>query len=347
MAYTDVNYLRSLGEVDLELKQFLDSINIPAVDYDSTEGLRAMVAASEALTIMSLGPPSAQIKQSELTYETRDGAELSALLYQPTHPPSNDSPLVVMFHGGGFCVGSPHGEEHTCRNLVLAFNATCISASYRLAPKFPFPYGVKDAWDCLRWAAREARSWGADPLAGFVVGGTSAGGNIAAVLAHMARDEKLSPPLTGQYLAIPKLLPWDRVPERYREFLLSPAENANAPILPASAVEAFERAFKPDNDDAVWYGVFNHPRSHAGLPATFLQVNGADPLRDEAIIYERVLREEMGAKTKMYMYPGLPHGFWIIFGALESSRKFRIEQVEGIGWLLNRAPDYSGVITRV
>jgi acetyl esterase/lipase len=309
--------------------------------------MRQLVEASEAQTIKSLGSLSNQVKQRDLTYTTRDGAELSAILYQPINPPSNGSPLVVIFHGGGFCVGSPKGEEHTCQNLVSAFGATCVSASYRLAPKFKFPYGVKDAWDCLQWAAREGRLWGADPSVGFIVGGTSAGGNIAAVLAHVARDERMSPPLTGQYLAIPKLLPWNRVPEKYREHFLSPEDNKDAPILPVAAVEAFERAFEPDDDDAVWYAVFNHPNHHANLPPTLLQVNGMDPLRDEAIIYERVLREELGIKTQMYMYPGLPHGFWAIFGSLQSSQKFRREQVEGFGWLLNRKPEYSNVVSRI
>lgn len=80
-----------------------------------------------------------------------------------------------------------------------------------------------------RWAAANAKSWGADPSAGFVVGGTSAGGNISAVLAHVARDENLSPPLTGQYLAIPAVLPQAKIPEKYKQYMHSYEQNENAP----------------------------------------------------------------------------------------------------------------------
>jgi acetyl esterase/lipase len=323
--------------------QFLDSANLPPVDYHSLDGMRALSDAADAQTLAALGPTPPDIKRTELKYSTRDGTEVRAVLYQPVSPPSNGSPLVVMFHGGGFCVGTPEGEEQTCRNLVRAFNATCISAQYRLAPEYKFPCGVKDAWDCLKWAAANAKTWGADPSTGFVVGGTSAGANISAVLAHVARDENLSPPLTGQYLAVPKVLPFTRVPEKYKEYHLSAEQNKDAPVLPMAAIDTFDKAFEPDNDDAVWYATFNHEKGHGNLPMTLLQIDGMDPLRDEGIIYERVLREEYGIKTKMYVYPGLPHASWLVFPSLKSTQKFRADQVEGFGWLLSREPDLSNV----
>ena len=73
----------------------------------------------------------------------------------------------------------------------------CINAAYQLGPKHPFPGAPKSAWDTLRWAAANAKSFGADPLLGFVVGGTSSGATLAAVLTHLARDEKISPSLTN------------------------------------------------------------------------------------------------------------------------------------------------------
>jgi acetyl esterase/lipase len=237
------------------------------------------------------------------------------------------------------------GEEQSCRNFTQAFGATCISASYRLGPEFKFPYSPKDCWDCLKWAAENANSWGADPSVGFVIGGTSAGGNITAVLSHVARDEKLSPPLTGQYLAIPAVLPAAVVPEKYKQYYLSYEQNRNAPVLPVAAIDMFMRGYEPDNNDGVWYACFNHPKGHKDLPAAYFQIDGLDPLRDEAIIYERVLREENGVKTKMDIYPGQPHGHWGFFPFLKASEKFRKEQVEGMGWLLGKKPDFSNVKT--
>lgn len=293
-----------------------------------------------------MGPSPAGVKQTELQYTTEDGTKLRAKLYQPAIPPPNGSPLIVLFHGGGFCTGEPEGEEQTARNFVLAFGATCISAAYRLAPEFKFPHAPKDAWDALRWAAANAISWNADPSVGFVVGGTSSGANLAACVAHLARDEKLSPPLTGQYLAVPTLLPASKVPEKYTKWFLSFEQNRKAAVLPVDAINMFTTAYAPDEDDGVFYASFNHPRGHKDLPPTLFQIDGMDPLRDDSLIYERVLREENDVQTRFYLYPGLPHAHWAFFPFLKSSEKFRKEQIEGMGWLLGREPDYSQAKTK-
>jgi acetyl esterase/lipase len=245
-----------------------------------------------------------------------------------------------MFHGGGFCIGGPEGEEATCRNMVQAFGAVCISASYRLAPEFPFPYAIRDCWDALKWAATKAESFGADTSVGFLVGGTSAGGNITAVLAHLARDEKLSPPLTGQYLAIPTVCPKEKMPEKYKDRFLSYEQNKNAPVLPLAAMNMYMGGYKPDVDDTVNHTVLLHPKGHADLLPAYFQVAGLDPLRDEALIYESVLREEYSIKTKLDVYPGVPHNFWGVFPMLRQSIKFRKDQVNGFGWLLGKTPDF-------
>ncbi|KAH8803465.1 Alpha/Beta hydrolase protein [Xylogone sp. PMI_703] len=339
MSYLDKEYLLSLGNVDPEFKAYLDANPLPPVDYSDLAKQKKIALERVALTLKALGNPPPGVKQTEVPYTARDGTKIRAKLYQPTNPPKEPSPLIVMYHGGGFVNGAPESEELTCRNFVQAFGAVCISATYRLAPEFPFPYAINDAWDALKWAAENAKSWGADPSAGFVIGGTSAGGNITAVLAHLARDEGLSPPLTGQYLAVPTVLTQKVIPEKYKEYYLSYEQNRNAPILPVAAIDMFMSGYKPDDNDSVYYTVFNHPKGHKGLPPAFFQVDGLDPLRDEAIIYERVLREECGIKTQMKVYPGLPHAHWSFFPFLKSSNKFRIEQIEGMGWLLGRTPE--------
>lgn len=316
------------------------------MDYSSLKDFKAMIQRRDEITMKALGQPPPEIIQTELLYPTEDGSQIRAKLYQPASPPKQGSPLIVMYHGGGFCIGAPEGEEQTCRNFVQAFGAVCISAAYRLAPQFRFPQGPKDAWNALQWAVANAQSWGADPTVGFVVGGTSAGGNIAAVLAHVARDEDLSPPLTGQYLAIPVLLPPSKVPHRYKPYALSYEQNKAAPILPVAALDMFMHGYKPDENDGVWFAPFNHPKGHAGLPPAYFQIAGMDPLRDEALMYERVLAEDYGVKTMSDVYPGMSHGFWGFFPFLKASEKFRWEQVRGMGWLLGREPDYSKVLVK-
>ena len=302
-----------------------------------------MVEKRNEITLQMLGDPPESVKQTELEYPNRDGTKIRAKLYRPSPAPSSGSPLIMMIHGGGFAVGAPEGEEQSCRNFVQAFKATCISITYRLAPEFPFPAGVEDCWDALKWAAANAKSWGADPSVGFVVGGTSAGGNMSAVLSVLAREEKLSPPLTGQFLAVPATIPDDAVPEKYKKWYLSHEQNKDVPILPQAAVDMFMNAYKADSNSPL-FNVGCHPAGHKNLPPAVIAIDGMDPLRDEGLIYERILREA-GNKTKLYVYPGLPHGHWGFFPFLQASDKFRKDQVEAMGWLLGKEADMSGVRT--
>jgi acetyl esterase/lipase len=78
------------------------------------------------------------------------------------------------------------------------------------------------------------------------------------------------------------------------------------------------------------------PGGHAGLPPAVFQICGQDPLRDEALIMERIMREEHKIKTKVYMYPGLPHGFWSVLPTMKASEKFVSESVDGVQWLLEQ-----------
>lgn len=325
------------------IPQFLEKHPLPVIDYSNLDDFTNMYNKHGQEALKALANPPLGITVTELQYPTRDGARNRAKLFQPDNQDKSGSPLVVMIHGGGFCLGAPEGEEQTCRNVVLAFGATCVAISYRLAPKYPYPYAPNDCWDALQWCAANAESWGADTSAGFCVGGTSAGGNLAAILAHKARDLKLSPPLTGQYLAIPLICPEIRIPEVYRPWLLSYEQNEHAPFLPKAAIDMFLNEYNPDFDNGVQFAILNHPDGHKGLPRTFFQLDGMDPLRDEALIYERVLREENGIETKLNVYPGVPHGHWAFFSFLKASKQFRKEQLDGVGWLLGREPDFSKV----
>lgn len=91
-------------------------------------------------------------------------------------------------------------------------------------------------------------------------------------------------------------------------------------------------AYKPDPKSPEGYALLN-PKGHKGLPKAYIQICGMDPLRDDGLIYEEVLREN-GVKTRIDIYPGLPHEFWLFLTQLESSKKWKREFVEGVRWLL-------------
>lgn len=184
-------------------------------------------------------------------------------------------------------------------------------------------------------AASNASSLHANPARGFVIGGGSAGGNITAVLSHLARDEHLYPPLTGQYLCVPALLPSSVVPDEYKPEYLSREHNVIDPVLNMKSEDlsaALQTIYQPDEASPL-YVPFNH-QNHKGLPRAYFQLCGLDPLRDEGLIYERVLREECGIETKLDVYPGYGHMFWTNFPNMDVSKKFISDTLQGMKWLL-------------
>ncbi len=116
--------------------------------------------------------------------------------------PAGDAPFPVhlYLHGGGFWLGSIEGSDIACRELCAASGALVVSVGYRLAPEHPFPVPVEDCYAALCWVSDNASRIGAEP--GVIsVGGESAGGNLAAVIALMARDRR-GPKLALQVLSI-------------------------------------------------------------------------------------------------------------------------------------------------
>ncbi|TVY59632.1 AB hydrolase superfamily protein B1A11.02 [Lachnellula suecica] len=251
--------------------------------------------------------PISPVTEHDLKIPVRDGSEIIIRVYTPVAKKDGGSPLIVMYHEGGWGMGDLSDEEVNCRLFARDLGAVCVNVEYRLAPEHPFPTRINDAWDSLQWCAKHASELGAEPSRGFVVGGGSAGGNIAAVVAHMARDEQLEPPLTGQFVF--NLLPLSILAKTFN--LIGLNGNVSSSL------------FVPFR-----YG--KEERGHRDLPPAYFQVCGLDPLRDEALIYERVLREEAGVRTRLDVYRGLGHYFWTNFPGLEMSKTFVEETVIGM-----------------
>jgi acetyl esterase len=221
------------------------------------------------------------------------------------------APLVVYYHGGGFVVGDTLTHDPPCR--VLAERARCVVASvdYRLGPENLFPAGVEDGLTALRWAQREATSLGVDPRR-IAIGGDSAGGNIAAVVAHTALEGGGQGPAL-QLLVYP-------VTDMTASFA-SRRTFAAGFILERETMDWFtDRYLTPDLDRA-------QPRlsplfapSFAGVCPALVLTAGFDPLRDEGRAYADKLREE-GIPVWYRNYPGLTHGFWNMSGAVAEARR--------------------------
>lgn len=167
------------------------------------------------------------------------------------------------------------------------------------------------------------------------MGGTSAGGNLTDNVVHLARDEKLSPPLTGALLIIPSVCGYgaNKLPEPYRSRHFSLDQNENAPILGRKECEWFVLKHYRADLNSHLFRTFTWPGGHAGLPPISIHACGMDPIRDDALCYEEAL-QEAGVKTRLYMAPGVPHGFHVAFPRLKSAERFVADTLEGLAWLL-------------
>ena len=148
---------------------------------------------------------------------------------------------------------------------------------------------------------------------------------------------RLSPPLTGVGLSIPLAFDIRNPPEEYKHQLLAYEQNKDAPILDMPIMNQFldEYAYDPNSK---LFTPFAGPKSEwnfADLPPTAFWVCGMDPLRDDAILYDQVLREH-GTKTRFKMYPGVPHSFWSFAPTLNLSKKAVRDFVDGVRWLLEQ-----------
>lgn len=208
-------------------------------------------------------------------------------------------PGLVFFHGGGWVVGSIASHDHLCRAVTDAAGLAVVSVDYRLAPEHPFPAAVDDAEAATAWVAANADALGIDP-ARLAVGGDSAGGNLAAVVARRARDRG-GPRLAFQLLIYP-ITDADLDTPSY-------LENADGYLLTREAMAWYWDRYAPDpaaraDPDA---SPLRAP-SLAGLPPALVITAGFDPLRDEAEAYARRLRDA-GVAVRLTRYPGMIHGF--------------------------------------
>ncbi|MES2169135.1 MAG: alpha/beta hydrolase [Actinomycetota bacterium] len=215
-------------------------------------------------------------------------------IYTPSGPASA-RPLVVYFHGGGFVFGDLRGGDWMCGTVAKQLNAIVVSVDYRLAPKHPFPAGVDDCYTALRWAASHAGEIGA---VGSRLGvmGESAGGNLAAVVALMARDQN-GPGIRHQALLYPVTGLEDSESRR---------ANADAFILTTADMNRFGELYGGDHRD--WRVSPIKAASFAGLPPAFIAVAGHDPLHDDGVAYADALRAA-GVPVRLEEYPSMPHGF--------------------------------------
>jgi acetyl esterase len=236
--------------------------------------------------------------------------EIAVRVYTPRES-SGLFPILVWLHGGGHVVGSLNSYDAVCRSLSLQADCMIVSVDYRLAPEHKFPAGVEDSFAALTWVGGHAADIGGDPNL-IAIGGDSAGGNLAAVCAILARDQKF-PPLVFQLLIYPRTASHEESPSQH--------EFAEGYLLTRKTILWFHnhyRATDEDRNDFRYAPLICDDLSH--LPPALIIVGEYDPLRDEGIAYAERLERE-GNTVELANYPGMIHAFISMGGAIDAGRR--------------------------
>ena len=235
------------------------------------------------------------------------GGELPLRVYRPAS--ARPLPALLYFFGGGWVLGTIDTADGVSRSLANSSGALVAVVGYRLAPEHPFPAAVEDCYAAVRWVAGHAEEIGADP-ARLVVGGDSAGGNLAAAVALRARAD--GPALAGQLLVYPNT---DQLADDRS------MRAADDPFLfNRRSVAWYRRHYLANPDDAA--DPLASPlraESLAGLPPALVITAEYDPLRDQGEAYAHRLADA-GVQVELSRYPGMAHGFFTMAGTVDASR---------------------------
>jgi acetyl esterase len=246
---------------------------------------------------------------SQLAIPAPHGA-IPARLYRPKQRRDNAglAPALVFFHGGGWVIGNLDTHDVACSKLAHAGEMIVIAVDYRLAPEHKFPAAVEDANTATQWIAGNAAELGID-TARLAIGGDSAGGNLAAVVALSARDAG-GPAIAGQLLVYPATDFAMRHP--------SHSEPETSVLLTHSVIRWFRDHYLNSFADGDDWRASPARANLAGLPPAYVLTAGADPLRDEGAEYAERLKDAGVAVTYRH-FPGQFHGFFTMGKFLEQS----------------------------
>lgn len=284
--------------IDPTLKSLLDAFPLT---FNAADGVEV---AREKLRLLKAPPemlPQVRIEERAVGYG--DLTDVPVRIYWPPIAAHDNLPVVVFYHGGGWCLGDLDTHDPVARAHAVEGEAIVVSVDYRLAPEHPFPAGIDDSWAALRWVGEHAAELGGDPDR-IAVAGDSAGGNISAVMTQLARDNG-GPSLVFQLLWYPSLTADLSLP--------SYTENANAPMLDSDVIEAFVSWYVPglDISDPKALPTTLAPANAAdlsGLPPAFMGTAGHDPVRDDGARYAELLHAA-GVPVELSNEPNMAHGY--------------------------------------
>lgn len=216
---------------------------------------------------------------------------------------SSAYPVIVYYHGGGFVLYSIDSHDNICRKLCVMNRCLVVSVAYRLAPEYTFPSAHEDAFTAIQWVRKNITSYGGNPDC-IIVAGDSAGGNLAACMAHRCQKEAI--PLRAQIL----IYPW--IDGRLAHPSIE--QYSTGYMLEKRTMLWFQQLYTPRPEERCHPQVSpNFEANFAGLPPALILTAQFDPLVDDGRQYYHLLKQA-GNNAVYIEYKGLIHGFLNIPG---------------------------------
>jgi acetyl esterase len=258
-----------------------------------------------------LGLPSSSITPVEERFIPSRGGPLRVRIYRPRQAAKTSQPALVYFHGGGMSMGSLEQYEGLTQRLAARSGVTVIAVDYRLTPEHRFPAPLEDAYDALAWTHSHAAELGLDP-ARIAVGGDSAGGNLAAALTQLARQEG-GPPIRFQLLIYPAV----GTTGHSRSMRLFAAGYL---FGVKELQEAIDEYVPNPADRRDWRALPINQTDYRGLPPAFIVSAEYEIMRDDIEAYGARLRRA-GVPVEIHRYPGTVHPFLSMAKAIPAGRE--------------------------
>lgn len=305
------------GELDPQIASIIEALDrgFPPV--------HTMTGAQARATIRSRFVAPAD-PEPVTAVDDRTVAGVPVRIYRPTD--ADQLPVLVYAHGGGFVFCDLDSHDGLCRDLANRLGAVVVSVGYRLAPEHAWPTAADDVYAVTRWVSDNCGALGAD-RARIAVGGDSAGGNLAAVTALMARDRG-GPDLVAQLLVYPMITP-DFTTESYRLY-------GSGYYNPAEALRWYWDQYAPNASDRTHPYLSPLHADLRGLPPAVVVIAGHDPLRDEGLRFGAAL-SAAGVPTVVRRFDGGIHGF-VTMPSLELAHAARAQLCRDAAALLAGVP---------
>ncbi|MGH8324117.1 MAG: alpha/beta hydrolase [Steroidobacteraceae bacterium] len=304
------------------MKKILDvmaAAEVPAFHTLQPAAARALMARQMAVGVVE---PVAKVEDRTVP---GPGGAIPLRIYTPVG--AEPGGALVYFHGGGWVLGDIQMTDQPCRMLANASGCVVVSVAYRLAPEHKFPAAPEDCYAATQWVFANAAALNVDP-ARIAVGGTSAGGTLAVVVALMARD-RAGPRLAFQLLIYPATTS-ELTSKSQQEF----ADDGY--ILSRADMEWFWGHYLASSADRTnQYACPAFAKTLRGLPPALVMTAEFDPLRDEGEAFAARLRAE-GVPTTLTRYDGVTHGFFGMPTLLDKSKAAIAEAAAALRAALGR-----------